>query len=444
MSSPNSENADRAPVPKVLIATISAWRGEPSLHTLMNVFSCWDPEKIAVVYTRADLPQTDRAARFFQISESAVLRSVFRPWRKVGKETPALNAEQPSAEAVAERQRYAKSGLSRTRFLNTCREIVWLLGRWKSPKLRQFVDSFEPDLLFFPLYPTIYMGRLQQYLAKMTGKPFVCYMFDDNYSYASCKSPIAYIHRFFLRRKIRWLCKNCRELFVIVDKQKEEVDSLFGVNSHILTKGVRVDPTLADRPVKRPLRFVYTGNLLIGRGESLALVADQLNELNTLAGRELATLEIYSGTQLPEELDKRLNRGSVRRCGFVPRSEVARIQCEADVALFVEALEGRKVNTARLSFSTKITDYLGNGKCILAVGKESFAPLAYFRKYDAALTACSAQELRAVLTELLERPEIVLEYQKKALRCAKLNHDKDMMDERFLSVMRSALDRTAQ
>ena len=46
----------------------------------------------------------------------------------------------------------------------------------------------------------------------------------------------------------------------------------------------------------------------------------------------------------------------------------AEIQENADVVVFVESLEKEHRLVARLSFSTKLTDYFASGKCIFALG----------------------------------------------------------------------------
>ena len=44
----NNENK----LPKVLVIGINAWREDGTAHTLMDIFRCWDSERIALVYTR--------------------------------------------------------------------------------------------------------------------------------------------------------------------------------------------------------------------------------------------------------------------------------------------------------------------------------------------------------------------------------------------------------
>ena len=113
--------------PKILVVGINAWREDATSHTLMNIFSCWDSKKVALLYARADLPNTEVASRYFQISENDVLKSVFKPWRKVGREvvnTPVVN----DSGVMEEHERYAKARKKRSHFMSVCREMVWTLG----------------------------------------------------------------------------------------------------------------------------------------------------------------------------------------------------------------------------------------------------------------------------------------------------------------------------
>ena len=420
-------------LPKVVAISINAWREDATSHTQMNFFSCWQPEQLSMVYTRADLPNTKVCSRYFQISENRVLKSVFKRNIKTGEEvfnTPVVDENVVQEEHA----RYAKARKKRSFVMVLCRELVWLLGRWKTKELKQFVEDINPDVLFVPIYPVVYMGWVQRYIQKITNKPMVCYLADDNYSYMSCKSPLSYLHRFWLRRQVKYLSTHCKEMMVIVEKEKEETDRLFGTDSAILTKGIDfTNLQFQERSCNKPLRFVYTGNLIIGRDKTLATIADVLNELNQ--DEMSATLEVYSPDCVDDETMKRLNSGCSRHCGFVSREEVAKIQNDADVVIFAEALEGRDKNAARLSFSTKITDYLSAGKCILAVGTEEIAPIDYFRRNDAAIIATDKKQLKEKLTNIIRQPELIHEYEKKAFACAKRNHEKGMMDERFITTI---------
>lgn len=424
-------------LPKVLVVAINAWRKDATTHTLSSIFSCWDPSKLALVYTRADLPNTEVCSKFFQISENEVLKSIFKPFKKVGREvvnTPVANDK----NITEEHERYAKSRKKHSYFKSVLREVVWSLGHWRSKNLKKFVKDFNPDIIFVPIYPTVFMGKIQRYVKKIANKPIVCYLADDNYSYEACKGFWSYIHRFMLRKQVKYLATNCKEMFVIVDKEKEETDRLFATDSVILTKGIDFSKlTYEKKQPGEPLEFVYTGKLIIGRDKTMALIADALNKIND-AGKPVS-LKIYSPDVTDDETMKRLNNGCSKHCGVVSREEVSRIQKNADVVIFAEALSGKDANIARLSFSTKITDYLCSGKCIFAVGKKEIAPIDYFIRNDSAIVASNQKEIEEKLKYIVDNIDVVTEYGKKAFECAKSNHEKTMIDERFIDAMKRAL-----
>ena len=116
-------------------------------------------------------------------------------------------------------------------------------------------------------------------------------------------------------------------------------------------------------------------------------------------------------------------------------SEVQAVQKQADVLVFVESLERRYRNAARLSFSTKITDYLKSGKCIFAIGGSDIAPIDYFKRYDSAVVATCYDEIKGVLEKISVNPDIVKEYSKKAYNCGVQNHTKAKQNEILISAI---------
>ena len=115
------------------------------------------------------------------------------------------------------------------------------------------------------------------------------------------------------------------------------------------------------------------------------------------------------------------------------------LQKEADILLFLEDVDGKYAHKARLSFSTKITDYLCASKCILAVGCLDTAPMQYFQEYQAAIIATSEKEIADQLTILSSTPEKLNEYAERAYLCAIKNHNKEkihrIVDETIDKVM---------
>ena len=427
-------------LPKVLVVDVNAWRDDAGSNTLKDIFKCWDPDRLALIYTSSQLPSTDVCHNYFQISENQVLKSVFHPTMRVGQvvENALVN---DSEDAQEERERYTKAHKNHSKWMRLAREIVWKIGHWQTQALRQFVQDFNPDVIFVPIFPNAYMGRIQEYVIKLTGKPTVCYLADDNYSYDACQDWIDYVHRFWTRQYVGPLARNSKQMFVIVDKEKEDTDERFGTDSVILTKGIDFNKRpFVERTQNKPLRFVYTGGLIIGRDKTLAQVADAINNVNTEAGETLAEFFIYSQHQPSKNINAHINVGAAHYCGSVPHQEIKAIQEQADVMVFAEALEGKEANIAKLSFSTKITDYLASGKCVLAIGKKDIAPIDYFQRNNSALIASTKEDVNEKVRVIIEQPEIINKYGKAAYECAVANHERGMMNRRFIETMFKALE----
>ncbi len=420
-------------VPKVLVVGINPWVDNTGINTLINFFDGWDKDALAHLYTRAGLPNTHMCDRFFRITESKVMHSVFNRRIRTGEEVK--NSGHTDTDVAAEGQLYKKkhSGL-----MTLAREMVWLLGKWKTKELDRFLDDFDADVLFFPIYSTVYMNRIQNYIRRRTRKPVVLYVSDDNYSYKSIPhDPLSLFMRFWLRCQEKKLFKAASNVMVIAPKQKEEYDTLFGTDSVVLTKGVDFSAyPFEEKPLGEPIRLVYTGKLIIGRWLSLAAIAETLEKIN--ADGERMCLDIYTTDTLTPEQEVALNRGGSRVRGALTLDEVAQVQKQADVLVFVESLEKKFKNAARLSFSTKITDYLRSGKCIFAIGDKDIAPIDYFNRYDSAVTACSYGQIGEQLMHLAQEPSLIADYARKAYDCGVTHHDSAAMHRLLIDTIEEA------
>lgn len=429
---------EKKTLPKVLVVSTNAWRDNTGINTLIEFFKCWSPDRIAQIYTKSTLPKTTVCNKFFSISENAVMRSVINRSITTGREVYNENVnsitDNPSAE---EEQKIYSSYKGKVReLLSFCREIIWKFGKWKTAELDHFIDEFDADVLFIPIYPTIYMGRIQKYIICRTRKPVVSYLADDNYTYRSInKNPLSLLHRHCLRKYVKFIVDHSSNLMVIAPKQKEEYDRIFSVDSVVMTKGIDFEP-FEEYMVGKPIKLVYTGKLIIGRWKSLAAIAEALGDINKDGVR--AELDIYTTDSLTEEQNNLLNRNGCAVRGALTLEQVKEVQKSADILVFVESLEEKYKYTARLSFSTKITDYLRSGKCIFAIGDTEIAPIDYFNKYDSAVTASSYEEISLKLKELINNPERVKEYAHKGYACGVEHHERSKMDALLITTVKNA------
>lgn len=423
-------------LPKILSISLSTWKKNSGIHTQTDLFKFWDPNKVAQIYLKSDLPDTPVCTRFFQISENAVIKSVInrKPVGKEVKNGSVLNEEELKA-ANEEKRLYTMAHKEKSWFFTLMREFVWACANWKTTALDNFVKDVNADVYFVPIYPVAYTGWLQWYIIKKYPKPYVCYLADDNYSYQSCGiNPWSWIHRWLLRRIVKKLATNCTEMFTITKTEGIETDRDFGTHSIVLTKGIDYSKlTFNERQPKTPIRMVYTGNLLIGRAASLAAISRALKEINK--DEIKATLDIYTPTELDKKTTELLNSYGCTKHSPVPKGQVAQIQRDADIVIFVESLEKEHKYDARLSFSTKLTDYFASGKCIFAIGDKAIAPIQYLEEYDCAITCSDYSLVEQKLRMLIDNPSKITEYGKKAFDTGRMNHEESKVKETFITTL---------
>lgn len=415
---------------RVLVCSVMCWNKNTGSDTFSTLMQGYEVDNIANIYIREGYPDSDVCRNYYEISENAVIKSVLKRKTKTGKriETDGV-ANDDEENALATTERYKKHQKNRSYFKLFAREILWKLGKWKTKELDAFLEEFKPDVVFFAMEGYIHFARMNRYILKKTGAKGIGYFWDDNFSYKKSKKLGYKLLRFFQRRSLKKLAKRCTDFFAISPKTKREADETFGINCEVLTKPIDFENKPFEETIlSTPLRMVYTGKLIIGRYDTVELIGKALDEINK--DEVKIELDVYTMTEIEDT--SRLSK-YVHLKGAVPQTEVAQIQKNADVLLFAEATEGEHSQAARLSFSTKITDYLGSGKCIFAVGNKDVAPMEYLRDEDGAITAYDYETVLASLNDIANNPELVKEYAKKAYDLGKRNHDKKIIQERLFS-----------
>ena len=419
---------------KVLVCSIPCWNKKIGSDTFSSLMEGYDTDKIANLYIRDGMPDSNVCNNYFCISENAVIKSILKRNIVTGKRvfTPnAIQEENTENESIA--VRYKGTSAKRNYLMIFAREFLWKLGKWKSKELDKFLEDFSPDTVFFAMEGYTHFNRINRYILKKTGAKGVGYFWDDNFTYKQSKSLMHRIYRFFQRRDLKKTVKLCSEFFAIAPKTKKEADEFFGINCEILTKPIEFNESgFVEYTPSSPIKMLYTGKLIIGRFDTIKTIGKALDEINKDAVK--IELYIYTTTEFGEEETKDLSK-HVHLLGAIPQNEVASVQQKADVLLFAEAVSGENSRIARLSFSTKITDYFRSGKCIFAVGDRDIAPMEYLKSEDAALTATSYDEIVKALESIAENPVLISEYAKKAYECGKKNHDKEDIKKKLFDTL---------
>ena len=421
---------------RILIVSRNTWDDSAGISsTLSNLFEDFNPNDVAHLYIETKQPHTRHCNHFYQISEFGLIKKLYKWHYKTGYAFDS-NGEQHIDESAAAKEESTFSYVRghRSFFLSVLRELLWLLNCWKTKELYQFLVDFNPDVIWFDGSPLLLMNRLYQYVLKVTKKPAAIFLMDDVYTYDSCGSLSQKIYKYWLRKHVRRVVKSCKKVFVISPKMKREYDELFAINSTILTKGITPIQNYSIPEVHKPIRLVYLGQIMYGRLDTLVQLVNALQEVNKDAIK--VVFSIYTNNEIPRETrDKWQSLSFVHVEKPVPYSEVPNVISQNDILLFVESFQKEQKSVARLSFSTKITDYLASGKCIMGIGPSDIAPIEYLREEDAAIIVSDMSEITGVLNRLSE--EVVRNYARKSYELGKKNHNKDFVHKTITEGLQS-------
>ena len=400
---------------RLLIVSVSYWSGGGCFgSTYSSIFGGVPGLEIAQVYfnLRLPVPETPpNVTRFFRIGVKQALLSIFtRRW--AGSEVRRADAVPDNVPQDAEPETadctqndanlvafFRRNHWTWLKWLN-----YWLIarfGRWRSPRLRQFIEDFRPDAIWVDATPTMPSLAMALYLKKLTGLPLTGYVYDEHYSLKRLRfSPAFWLYRFACRPYIRRVFRASEFFYTISQAQKEYYERKFGTECRILTRCADFSggpPPERQRDPNIPLTLLYTGNLSNGRGETLLRVSRALRRADADA-----RIVVYSSQFLPARLLRAFEAaGNIRFRGALSGGETARKQRDADILLFAEGTGLSYRLAAQKAFSTKIVDYLHAARPILAVGPKEMNSVAYFDRHGCGLTAETEPEITEALKHLL-------------------------------------------
>lgn len=415
--------------PKILFLSVNGWNNTTGTSTLTSIIDGYPKECIANIFLRADKPNSEVCDKYFRIDELKVLKSIVKRNLKTGY--TVLRETEQEVDFASERDKQVKLKSKKNALTPFIRDIVWKIGVWKTKELKNFVLDFNPDIIVFPAEGLIHFNNIGMYISKLLKKPIGLFFWDDNFTYKPVNGLISKIYRYFQRKNIKKIAKKASFAFALNKKMQSECLSELGIESVLLTKPIVCAAENEPYEYKGDIiKILYTGSIYIGRGETILTLISEIKKVNAVGGRFF--LEVYTNSTISDEEKQKYNIENVSALlPPVTKEEVINLQQNADILLFAEALEGEHKYAARLSFSTKITDYLSARKCILAIGPSDISPMEYFSENDIALTAHSSEKISEVLSSIVKNPDIMKKYAERSYNYGIKNHSRETVYKTF-------------
>lgn len=408
---------------RVLIISKEAWRNEQNGgNVLTNIFENFSGD-YAQIYCTDALPNNSICKSYYQMTDNMMVNNILHN-KKVGKE---IKYENYPYDTKAYVQKYNSLKKCNLPIVPVLREIVWKIAKWDIDGIKNFVLDFNPDVIFAPCYGSHYMIKLTKIVKSFCDVPVISYISDDFYTNKQFNFSIIYwLNHFILRKHVSDVFKLYDLVYTMANEQKSQCEKDFHANMKILRKVGNFDKKRLKTKVNNPIRFVYAGGIYLNRWKTLVSLAESIKKINKNGTKMV--LDIYTTNEISPKV---LNILNDNKNSFVHKAvsleELKDIYSNSDIALHVEGFDIKNKMTVRLSFSTKIVDCLDSGCAVMAICDDKQAGFSYLKKNNAALCIDDKKNIYDCLLSIINNPQILIDYQKKAFDLGTLNHSKDIV-----------------
>ncbi|MCR4792063.1 MAG: hypothetical protein K5871_04895 [Lachnospiraceae bacterium] len=363
--------------------------------TLLNIFSKINKQNVAQLYFRGELPEVE-GYRYYQLSDIDIIKGKINP-QKRGREVKAIPMGGKTKAS-------AKGLIRRTPIALQIRELFWK-NSWKSSQLDEWLNDVNPDCVFFLAGDCIYAYDICEWIVEKYNCKLFTYVTDDYVLERKKERVIERFRRKKIYESLKSISTNSDQFFTICNRMKKSYLEEFGVDSELLfnrCQSLYDDKLMPAKEKDEEIVFMYAGSLYYGRGDILICLAEILGEINSsTSARKKGKLYVYTNAIPEDEFINLLEKTGAGYYGGKLNYEQLRTKLNlCDYPVFVESFDDKEVEKVRLSFSTKIPEYMSLRKTILAIGPEEIGSMDCIK--NAAVCVYDLSRLREVCERMLE------------------------------------------
>lgn len=343
--------------------------------TVKSIVSRFDANDIAQIYMTGQKVDSDFCGSCVQISEKNQFLFCLKKIKTNIVCSNTRKSEQSNYISTNKMKRICSS-LSRSGIVLYLRNLFWKSNRWKSRELLEFVDDFNPDIIF--IVPGYISGLMDCaiYFSKKYNIPMVSFVTDDYYS-SKNKYGLNIIKNYVysrLRHKYCELLDVSKYDYIIGDNMRklycDEFKKQFGVIMNCV-------PSLQIQGKNfQNNKFVYIGSLGLGRDEQLLKIAKAIDEINKKMNG--ICMEIYTPDSVEDEvINKFKTVKSCAFCGSVHGEKLIEVINNAEYLILTESFDEKYKIILETAMSTKVPEYLSSGRTIFCYGPAYSGSIEY-------------------------------------------------------------------
>lgn len=401
--------------------------------TFSNLFSGWDPDRLANLHASDELEDHSVCRNFFRMSEAEIQSALPSSPRKPTHTASAGASPPPSANPLRALLREAKKIVSGN--------SGWPRHFRLSPELDSWLREFRPEIIYTILGPIPFMEAALEIRDKFNAKLVVHHM-DDWYPSAYTTGIFSFQRRQMLKLFHR-LIEQADLRLTIGEAMAEEYQKRFSLPYLPFQNTIDVNAFIASLPKAAEGRgLLYFGSIHeFAQEQSLVDVAHCFAAQKP--GSNSLRMRIVAPAAQLERFGAKISKASL--LDFVPmKNDPNQFNDEighATALLLPANFDANSVSFLRYSMPTKLPGYMASGRPILIYGPAELAQTKYAEKYRFAETVDSRQSsqldaaIKSVMTEEKLRERLV----NAAKATAFANHDAKVVRKSFQLKLSSLL-----
>ena len=383
--------------------------------TLESIFSAFSKEEIAQIFFNDDSTiDFEFCSNYFRIIDLNILISLFLFKSNCGGSLSVTQVR----NKINSKNWIFNFIKSRTNLFSIFRDFLWSSGKWKSPNLFEWINNFNPDIIFFVGGNYQFSHNIAYDLSIYFNRPLVSYFTDDYLINPQCRN---IIERYQRSKMVKYFTKTIEHsslCFAIGFDMANEYSSYFKKFFLPLMNSIEREvyiPYLNNRNV---LVFSYFGGLHLNRWKMIIRLAKVING---------ATVNVYTIDIPSDDILLEFRKYNIIYKGAVQDNHLKYNIINSDVLLHVESDDEYYRSLTKLSVSTKIPEYLMSGRLVLGFGPKEVASMRLLEVHNIGIVISSSvtenelkTELDKIISDYSTRNKIGLNGYKYAIK----NYDK--------------------
>lgn len=360
--------------------------------TLEALFSSFPKDNLAQLYFHeGSVPDFSFCERYWKISEIDLIKSITRGRQSIGYNIKSSLCE-ISGSNKSTYPKYLKIIKDKTG--NTFRDLLWSFLKWRSPGLLEWINSFEPQVIFFVGSSAKFSSKVAMELSSFLGAPLAVYYTDDYLFSMPQDTLLGKLRYSKVERLYNSVVSKSSACFAIGEMMAGEYSIYFKKPFVPVMNSVPIIPyegyNYRDKTI-----LSYFGGLHLNRW-------CMLSRLSLLLPKD-CVLDVYTAPEnITEEVSKSFKNTGINYKGLLSGDELNMAMRNSDVLLHVESDDRRNRMFTRLAVSTKIPEYLITGRPVIGFGPSEVASMRILSDNKIGYVVSSCDDDRVIMNKLSE------------------------------------------